>query len=240
MRRSVCLVMVLAGVQAVAAGRAWADQEPVEPLPAQRTAAAEPSLAAAPGLAPRLLQARDVEAPRSWPESPEPRAVSGRHSSLAEPMAMQVAVGILWGVAVVVGAGETYASTKGNLWYTGAVAVGGALGTGAIVCAVGQLSPTRRGGCRASLVGALVGAVAAVPGMFLLREGTTTSCGGMSEEAAVGCQSGSLVLRVAGVSLAAVGYTLGTALGAETGWKQGATARLPAPGATASLLMVRF
>jgi hypothetical protein len=150
-------------------------------------------------------------------------------------------VGVLVGAATVIAAVETYAATDGNLWYTSAVVVGGALGTGAIVCAIGQTSPTRHGGCRGSLVGALVGMIGVVPGLLLFHVSVSAPCSATGE-ARDGCLNGQFVGGFMGLAVAAVGYTMGTAFGAQQGWRLGATGRDPSPiaAATASLLSVQF
>jgi len=211
-------------------------EEPVEPLP-PATSAANPD--SGEGDTRRAPQARDRESPRLRFNAPAPSSSAGR-SSLAEPDTMQMVLGIVMGVGTSIVSIETYAGTHGNVWYTGAAALGGALGTGAIVCAVGQLSPTRRGGCRGSLVGALIGVVGAVPGLLLLYLIAKSPCSGAGEEQD-GCLNGQVLGGIASISAAAAGFSLGTAYGAQTGWRLGAVSRGAAPtAATASLLSVHF
>lgn len=229
------VALVFAVAIGVCAGEVARAQEAVQPLAPARAGAVPESAELRSLPAP---QRRDDEPPRPrlhpWPVS------SADHPAThAEPDTAQVVLGMLAGTATVIAAAETYAGTHGSVWYTGAVAVGGALGTGAIVCAVGQLSPTRNGGCRASLMGALVGVLGAVPGLLLLHV-AAAPCSN-SGEARDGCLGGRAVGEFAGVSVAAVGYALGTTFGARTGWRLGATSRDPSPIAvSASVLAMQF
>jgi hypothetical protein len=143
-------------------------------------------------------------------------------------------VGILAGATAVAVSGRLYFATNGNLWYTGAALLGGAVGTGAIVCAVGQSSPTRQGGCRASIVGALVGVVGLVPGLLILRQ-ASAQCTATGPNADDQCAVGAAVGGLVGLSFAAVGYALGTAFGARAGWEMGATSRYLSPPLAANL-----
>jgi hypothetical protein len=82
------------------------------------------------------------------------------------------------------------------------------------------------------MVGALVGSLAVLPGWLLFRYG---SCNRSGDDQ---CAFDGLFE----VTLASVGYVLGTSYGARIGWDIGAAPRSPSSlsSATASLLSVHF
>jgi hypothetical protein len=184
--------------------------------------------------APLASQVRDAEAPRTRPAPPDARVANRGAPAEVEPGTSQVIVGILVGAVVSVIAGKTYFATHGNLGYTAAVFAGGAVGTGAIVCALGQTSPTRHGGCTASLAGALIGALGAVPGLLIARQsaGPCTATGPNADDS---CAIGGAVGALVGLTVGGLGYALATGFGARIGWDLGATRRFDPPPAVASL-----
>lgn len=182
-----------------------------------------------------LISIDEGEDPDERPASSSPAFSRSRalpdHPS--EPEGAQLMAAILataLGVAVI---GElTKGGTRGAWEYTAAALAGWAVATGAIVCAIGQSSPTRHGGCRASMVGALVGAFAVLPGWLLLRYGTCNKSGNDQ------CAFDGLFE----LTLASGGYVLGTSYGARIGWDLGAAPR-SAPSqysATFTLMSLHF
>lgn len=237
-RAGLAFVVVAMAASTGEVARAQEALVPVEPLNAPKTGSV-PEIAEL--RTPPAPQARDSEGPRLRFDPPRLASTSDSPTHHSEPETAQLVIGILVGAVTAVVAAETYVGTNHNVWYTGAVVGGGALTTGAIVCALGQISPTRRGGCRGSLVGALVGVVGAVPGLLLLHMIVASPCSATGE-ARDGCLGGQAVLEFMAGSMAGVGYATGTAFGARQGWKLDATSRDPSPipTATASLLSVQF
>lgn len=242
-------LLLVAALNALGSLPARAEPAPaVDPLPAEGSApppaaAGSPEVGPAPALAapPSAAQARDDEAPAWRPAAPSPRVFNRSKSVDPEPGAAQVLVGILVSGLAVAGGVTTYFATGENPWYAGAVLLAGAAGTGAVACALGQTSPTRHGGCRASLLGALIGVVGVLPGVAMLRasSGPCTATGPNADDS---CATGAAIGALVGVSVGAIGYTLGTAFGAKIGWDLGATDRIapPTPVAGVSLLSLRF
>lgn len=228
------LLSIVVALMVGSGGAAAQAQETVQPLPSGQVATGRDRDIA---VAPSAPASRAEPVPPLRLDPPSATRSSADTPSLREPAAMQMVLGVVIGIATSIAAIQTYSDTRGNVWYTGAVVLGGTLATGAIVCAVGQLSPTRRGGCRGSLVGALAGVVGAVPGLVLLHFVASSPCSGEGE----GCLNGRFLGGIASLATATVGYTLGTAFGAQLGWTMGAVSRAPAPmAATASLLSVQF
>jgi hypothetical protein len=243
--RSARFLLLVALLEALASARVRAETSPpVEPV--EPTSAEQPSASPKANLprlpdAPLAAQARDDEAPTARP-TPRAQRVANRAGAVdAEPGSSQVIVGILVSAVVSVVAAKTYFATHENLWYTGAVLLTGAAGTSVVVCALGQTSPTRHGGCTASLAGALIGALGAVPGLLILRK-SAEPCTATGPNADDSCTTGAAVGALLGVGLGAIGYSLGTGFGASIGWDRGATLR-PAPAPTVAslpLLTVTF
>ena len=209
-------------------------QPPVQPIPARsNTETGAPA-------APAPTQADDDETPRSHNRA---ETFNRTVPTESEPESSQLAVGLALSAVTVLAAIKAGSSTSGDrqLWYGAAVLAGGAAATGTIVCLVGQSSPTRHGGCRASILGALIGAVGAVPGLLLLKRGhgPCTATGPNADDA---CVTDAAVDGLLDLSLAGVGYVLGTAFGARTGWELGATNRYvaPTPATNVSLLSLQF
>ena len=231
-RSSPLSILLLAAVDALGAPMARAQsQTPVQPIPARSNTATG---------VPAATQADDDETPRSHHGA---ETFNRTVPTESEPESSQLAVGFALSLVTVLAAIKAGSSTSGDrqLWYGAAVLAGGAAATGAIVCAIGQTSPTRHGGCRASILGALIGAVGAVPGLLLLKRnpGPCTATGPNADDA---CVTGAAVDGLLDLSLAGVGYMLGTAFGARMGWELGAASRYvaPAPAANVSLLSLQF
>lgn len=244
---SFLLVLLLAGIAAPAAP-ARAQSQPVDPIAAP---AADPTAAPAPAdpvpapagrplLAP---QAADQEAPHAHHDVEA--ATFNRNAPVAtEPETSQLVVGLALGVVTSVVAIKVGFAAGGapGLWYAGAVLGGGALATGAIVCALGQTSPTRHGGCRASIAGALLGVAGAIPGLALLKWQASRPCTATGPNADDSCAVGAAVDAILDLGLAGGGFVLGTAYGARLGWEMGATTRFvaPPPATSVSLLSLQF
>jgi hypothetical protein len=219
---------------------------PVEPIPADRPAptsppAIVPDLRAGPG---SVHQADDIETPTSHPD-PRGSQVSSRspaeQPTASEPETSQLWVGLLVSAVTLAVIGkETNFGTKGNGWYTAAALTGGALATGAIVCVIGQSSPTRHGGCRGSIIGAVVGAVAIVPGLLLLRHGANSPCTATGANVDDQCAVNGFVDGFLDLSVASLGYVLGSAFGARTGWELGATPRYIPPAPAVNVVSLQF
>ena len=232
--------LVLAGGEALGSTFAMAqNQAPVDPIP--MTTPAEPPGPRLPKLVP---QAADIETPtlRADPRiSPRVEQTVAPRSVAPEPETAQVVIGLLVSSAAIIAIGaKTSAGTRENGWYIAAALAGGAVGTGAIVCAVGQTSPTRHGGCRASIIGALIGALGVVPGLFLLRRGSPCTATGPNADDQ--CAVDGAVDGLLDITFASLGYVLGTTFAARAGWELGVTNRFVSspPAANISMLSLRF
>jgi hypothetical protein len=207
----------------------------VEPISADPPAPTNPS-ATAPDLrggTGSVHQADDVETPTSHLDPRGSQAFSRTTTELAtasEPERAQIWIGMLVSAVTLAVIGkETNFGTQGSGWYTAAALVGGAVATGAIVCVIGQSSPTRHGGCRGSIIGAVVGAVAIVPGLLLLRYSANSPCTATGPNADDQCAVNGFVDGFLDLSVASLGYVLGSAFGARMGWELGATPRYVLP-----------
>jgi hypothetical protein len=245
------LVLLLAGIAAPAAP-AWAQGQPVEPVVEPIAAPnADPTAAPAPAVtvpAPvdrRVLapQAADDEAPHAHRDIGT-QALSRNAPVTTEPETSQLVVGLALGVVtsmVAIKVGFAAGGARG-WWYAGAVLGGGALATGALVCALGQTSPTRHGGCRASIAGALLGVAGAIPGLALLKWQASRPCTATGPNADDSCAVGAAVDAILDLGLAGGGFVLGTAFGARLGWEMGTSTRFvaPPPATSVSLLSLQF
>ncbi|HTB60712.1 MAG TPA: hypothetical protein VLC06_22735 [Polyangia bacterium] len=235
-RKSSLSLFLVAGLAALAAPARAQSQPVVEPIAAPAPAVVGPAPVASP-------QVADDEAPHAH-RAVETETLGRDAPALAEPESSQLAVGLALGLLTVIGAVKVGLATGGDrgLWYAGAVLGGGAVATGAIVCAFGQKSPTRHGGCRASIAGALLGAVGALPGLALLKWQASRPCTATGPNDDDACATGAAVDAILDLALAGGGYMLGTAYGARFGWELGATSRFVAapPAANVSLLSLQF
>lgn len=223
----------------LAPSAARAENEPiVEPIPAPAPAATGTPLPAAP-----ISQAADVETPHAHHLTESERSTRNAPVEV-EPETSQLELGMVLDVLTIIAAIKVASTTSGNqrLWYTGGVLALGALGTGAVVCALGQTSPTRHGGCRASFAGALIGAAGVLPGLLLFKWMASQPCTATGPNADDQCATGGALDGIVGLTIAAGGYVLGTSYGARMGWELGATPRLtaPPPAASVSLLSLQF
>jgi hypothetical protein len=235
--RKVLLSFLLAAAAAALAAPAWAQSEPVvEPIPAPARADAATGALAAPA-----PQTEDEETPSAHHAT---QAFNRTAPSTGEPSGSQLAVGLLLGVVSVYAAIRLGGSTTGDRqwWYGGAALAGGAVATGAVVCAIGQASPTRHGGCRASMAGALIGALAVVPGLLLAVHQASQPCTAGPNAPDDACANAALGDGILDLLIGGGGYVLGTAHGARLGWQLGATPRSAAPGPAlnVSLLSAQF
>ena len=249
------LVVLLSGLVVISAPAIARATEPITPLPptpapgsplqtspqptapaAQQTDPDDPARARRRSRSvpdPQELDDDDPERFAHWsrppPGPPEP----------SEPFTAQLWVGILssvFGLAVV----GSVAGIRGNGWYALAALGGWSIGTGLIVCAIGQGSPTRHGGCGASVLGALVGALAILPGVWLLaRPHTCTTTGPNADDA---CAVSGFVDGAGDLLVLSTGYILGTSFGARAGWSFGASYRAPSalPTAFVPVFSLRF
>jgi hypothetical protein len=211
----------------------------VEPIPAPGpVATGAPAVpAAAPTAAPQVA---DEEAPHAHPAA---ETFSRSAPVSAEPESSQLAVGVVLGLVTVLAAIKVGAGSSGNQrwWHAGGVLAGGALGTGVITCALGQTSPTRHGGCAASIAGALIGAAGVLPGLLLLKWEASQPCTATGPNDDDACATDAAVDAIFALAVAGGGYVLGTAFGARSGWELGATTRFTAPPtANVSLLSLQF
>jgi hypothetical protein len=218
---------------------AHAQSQPVvEPIPDHATT---PTATAVP--APTARQANDDESPHAHGEA----AIFNRNIAVqAEPETSQLAAGLAIGVGAILGAIVAVSSTSSGsrqLWYAGAALLGGTIGTGAIVCALGQKSATRHGGCTTSIAGAVIGSVVGIaPGLLLTKWMASQPCTATGPNADDQCAVGGFAGALVGLTVAGGGYLLGTAYGARMGWELGATPRAigSAPAANVSLLSLQF
>jgi hypothetical protein len=116
--------------------------------------------------------------------------------------------------------------TRGSAWYSFVALEGWAIGTGAIVCAIGQTGPSRHGGCWTSIAGALIGSLAIFPGWLMVRS-AREPCTIQGPNADDRCATNAGLGVLFGYSLAAVGYAAGTSIGSVAGWRLGASQRDP-------------
>jgi hypothetical protein len=195
MRKAVLsLVLLLASARsAFAAGEA-----------SQATDAENPALAPAPapGLAPAPSLVPVVPGPSAPPrESAAPQVLAGALFSAA-------------GLGLVGHFGRLDASGASG-WYSLAALGGWAIATGAVVCAVGPKH--HHGGCKLSMVGALVGSLAMVPGILMLRkaEGPCTAQGPNADDQ---CVNQKTIGGLLGIVFASGGYIAGATGGAVLGW----------------------
>jgi hypothetical protein len=219
---------------------------PVEPIAADPPVQTSPPVIvpALPGGTGGAQQADDIETPTSHPD-PRDSGVFSRSTvelpTVSEPETAQIWIGMLVSAVTLAVIGkETNFGTKGSGWYTAAALAGGAVATGAIVCVIGQSSPTRHGGCRGSIIGAVVGAVAIVPGLLLLRYSANSPCTATGANADDQCAVNGFVDGVLDVSVVSLGYVLGSAFGARTGWELGATARYVPSTPAVNVLSLQF
>jgi len=159
------------------------------------------------------------------PLEPEPRSVERPRS---EPKLAPIVAAALWGGVGVGAVTLALLGTRMSPWYGLAALEGWAVGAGVIVCAIGQTSPTRRGGCSSSIAGALMGTVGLVPGLVMLRF-AASPCTIQGPNADDRCANQALVYALVGFVVGAGGYVAGTTTGASVGWKLGATMRDPGP-----------
>jgi hypothetical protein len=181
-----------------------------------------------------------------------PEAEEGLNPSAAPPQTArgegkeerenQVVAAVLFGAAgaVIIGLLD-HGGRRGNPWpwlSIGALA-GWSVGTGLIVCAIGQYSPTRHGGCRGSILGALIGTVGILPGVAMIWKFQQPCTDNGSDPS---CSSVDALFTYVGAGLAGLGYVVGTTVGANVGWSVTATRREPSPSAGTSLpiLTIRF
>jgi len=169
---------------------------------------------------------------------PTPRQAARAQSLGGDQIPISIALGLLTSLGAAVAGGSD--SGKVNLWVVGGVLAGGAVATGLITCALGQSRTGRRGGCGPSVAGALIGIVAALPGLVMLK-GSQASCNETGSNADDKCAIAGTTAGFMGLVLGVGGYALGTTFGSRVGWQQGAS---PARGATMAgninLLSVQF
>ena len=154
----------------------------------------------------------------------------------AEPRGYQILAATLIAAGGVGGAVAVGVSSRSAVSVTVALLLA-PVAAGAMVCWIGQSSPTRHGGCAGSMLGALTGAVIGViPGALLVWAGSQPRTFEQDE-------SDGIEEMIFGAVLAGVGYMIATPAGAMTGFNLGATRRDPdhlPPAAMASVLTVYF
>jgi hypothetical protein len=227
-----CAAMIWVGAPRIAVSREVSPLRLVpEPIPAGTAPVPRVSLAAVDDDEPDGPR-RGVHRRRPYqtydplgPLEPAPPLVERPRS---EPKLAPIVAAALWGGVGVGAVTLSLLGTRLSPWYGLAALEGWAVGAGVIVCAIGQTSPTRRGGCSSSIAGALLGTVGLVPGLVMLRL-AASPCTIQGSNADDRCENQALIYALVGFIVGAGGYVAGTTTGASVGWKLGAAIRDPGP-----------